>query len=178
VRLCPLPVQAGTGRYRLMPVCRPGLACRPSSNCFSQASQAGFYKPGRILQAQTSALAGGRGLEPSKIRFPNSCMPNAAIHFIQIGDSSDPDSIPNRFRFLSAETKRIGIARRRFCRNIPNTCLVFLPSKLSPIEPFVPVLTVHHHSTLMPSDRNAGKTWAKRARLQPAAAKTRRPNQR
>jgi hypothetical protein len=26
---CP---SAGTGRYRRMPVCRPGLACRPSSN--------------------------------------------------------------------------------------------------------------------------------------------------
>jgi hypothetical protein len=42
--------------------------------CFSKASQAEFYKPGRILQAQTSALAVGRGLEPSKIRFPNSRM--------------------------------------------------------------------------------------------------------
>jgi hypothetical protein len=43
--------------------------------CFSQASQAEFYKPGIILQAQTSALAVERGLEPSKIRFPNSRMP-------------------------------------------------------------------------------------------------------
>jgi hypothetical protein len=43
--------------------------------CFSQASHAEFYKPGRILQAQISALAVGRGLEPIKIRFPNSRMP-------------------------------------------------------------------------------------------------------
>jgi hypothetical protein len=31
-------------------------------------------QPGRILQAQTSDLAVGRGLEQSKIRFPNSRM--------------------------------------------------------------------------------------------------------
>jgi hypothetical protein len=43
--------------------------------CFSQASQAEFYKPGRISQAQTSALAVWRGLEPSRIRFPNYRMP-------------------------------------------------------------------------------------------------------
>jgi hypothetical protein len=43
--------------------------------CFSQASQPEFYKPSRILQAQTSAMAVGRGLEPSKISFPNSRMP-------------------------------------------------------------------------------------------------------
>jgi hypothetical protein len=43
--------------------------------CFSQASQAEFCKLGRILQAKTSALAVGRGLEPSKIRFLNSRMP-------------------------------------------------------------------------------------------------------
>jgi hypothetical protein len=30
---CP---SAGTGWYRRMPVCRPGLACRPSSNLWSQ----------------------------------------------------------------------------------------------------------------------------------------------
>jgi hypothetical protein len=35
VSLCPQDLfcpSAGTGRYRRMPVCRPGLACRPSSN--------------------------------------------------------------------------------------------------------------------------------------------------
>jgi hypothetical protein len=32
---CP---SAGTGRYRQMPVCRPGLACRPSSNKQSHSS--------------------------------------------------------------------------------------------------------------------------------------------
>jgi hypothetical protein len=41
--------------------------------CFSQASQAEFYKPGRILQAQTSALAGGRGAEQNQIpEFPHA----------------------------------------------------------------------------------------------------------
>jgi hypothetical protein len=53
------------------------VPCSVETQCyyFSQASEAEFYKPGRILQAQTSALAVGRGLEPSKIRFPNSRMP-------------------------------------------------------------------------------------------------------
>jgi hypothetical protein len=38
VSLCPQDFfcpSAGTGRYRQMPVCRPGLACRPSSNRLS-----------------------------------------------------------------------------------------------------------------------------------------------
>jgi hypothetical protein len=45
----------------------------------------------------------------------------ATIHFRKILGSCDPDSIPNRVRFLSAEAKRIGIARTRFCQNRPST---------------------------------------------------------
>jgi hypothetical protein len=41
VSLCPQNLfcpSAGSGRYRRMPVCRPGLACRPSSNRFDYTS--------------------------------------------------------------------------------------------------------------------------------------------
>jgi hypothetical protein len=61
--------------------------------CFSQASQAEFYKPGRILQAQTSALAVGRSLEPSKIRIPNSRIPISAWRstFLVVVDLPPPE---------------------------------------------------------------------------------------
>jgi hypothetical protein len=49
---------------------------------FSQASQAEFYKPGRILQAQTSALAVGRGLEQQNqiTEFPHAYMLESTYH--------------------------------------------------------------------------------------------------
>jgi hypothetical protein len=54
-------------------------------------------------------------------------------HLIEIGGSSAPDSIPNRFRFLSTEAKRIGIAQTRFCRN--QRCqMIFFKSARSDVK--------------------------------------------
>jgi hypothetical protein len=56
-------------------MCICAMFCRNPMLWFFPSQPGRILQARRNLQAQTSALAVGRGLEPSKIRFPNSRMP-------------------------------------------------------------------------------------------------------